>query len=123
MKTSYVTKFLSAGMESQHIFKCQGTFVGHEVWKCVCMHMQQCLPLLLMKFKFCRDLCGHYAHMVSSCLVPQLTTLLRYLFHLQMHFNSPYCYFVQVWDLSATYEGPQTLTGHTGIVLALQCNG
>ena len=27
--------------------------------------------------------------------------------------------FSQVWDLSATYAGPKTLTGHADMVLAL----
>ena len=57
-------------MELQHIFKCQGTFVGHEVGH-VC-------AVVAISIVSCRGLFGLYAHGASSCSVLPLTTPLRY---------------------------------------------
>jgi E3 ubiquitin-protein ligase TRAF7 len=54
---------------------------------------------------------GHKGPIWSLCMAEDLL------------FSASSDYTIKVWNLSATYEGPRTITGHDGIVLAVTARG
>lgn len=115
----YSSFCLCVAYDPQQIFKCKGTFVGHQgpVW-CLCVYSTGDLLFSgssdktikvtsakawnLLEIKYCQTQTRSFSFEVWVL---------------------PFFFLAQVWDTCTTYKCQKTLEGHDGIVLALCIQG
>lgn len=116
---TYSCLCLCVAYDPQQIFKCKGTFVGHQgpVW-CLCVYSTGDLLFSGSSDKTIKVTSTQTWNLLgirSKCSQSQTRSFSFEVWVLLL--------FAQVWDTCTTYKCQKTLEGHDGIVLALCIQG
>lgn len=118
----YSSFCLCVAYDPQQIFKCKGTFVGHQgpVW-CLCVYSTGDLLFSGSSDKTIKVTSTKAWNLLETKILPN-TNKVIFIWSLSASFSF-FFFLAQVWDTCTTYKCQKTLEGHDGIVLALCIQG